>query len=44
MAFRQAAASACPKGMPKCSPVLLEPIMEVEIADSQRSHRPASTA
>jgi len=32
MAFRQAGRIAMVEGMPKCSPVLLEPIMEVEIA------------
>ncbi len=32
MAFRQAARIAMTDGMPKCSPVLLEPIMAVEIA------------
>ena len=32
MAFRQAGRIAMAEGMPKCSPVLLEPIMEVEIA------------
>ena len=32
MAFRQAGRIAMTEGMPKCSPVLLEPIMEVEIA------------
>ena len=32
MAFRQAGRIAMAKGMPKCNPVLLEPIMEVEIA------------
>ncbi|MCB1513260.1 MAG: elongation factor G [Hyphomicrobiaceae bacterium] len=31
MAFRQAARLAMSEGMPKCSPVLLEPIMAVEI-------------
>lgn len=31
MAFRQAARIAMAEGMPKCSPVLLEPIMAVEI-------------
>ncbi len=32
MAFRQAGRLAMSEGMPKCQPVLLEPIMEVEIA------------
>jgi elongation factor G len=32
MAFRQAGRIGMTEGMPKCSPVLLEPIMEVEIA------------
>jgi elongation factor G len=32
MAFRQAGRIGMQEGMPKCSPVLLEPIMEVEIA------------
>ena len=32
MAFRQAGRIAMAEGLPKCSPVLLEPIMEVEIA------------
>ena len=32
MAFRQAGRIAMTEGMPKCSPVLLEPIMAVEIA------------
>ena len=32
MAFRQAGRIGMAEGMPKCSPVLLEPIMEVEIA------------
>ncbi len=32
MAFRQAGRLAMSEGMPKCSPVLLEPIMRVEIA------------
>ena len=32
MAFRQAARIAMSEGMPKCQPVLLEPIMAVEIA------------
>jgi len=32
MAFRQAGRIAMQEGMPKCSPVLLEPIMHVEIA------------
>jgi elongation factor G len=32
MAFRQAGRLAMSEGMPKCSPVLLEPIMQVEIA------------
>jgi elongation factor G len=32
MAFRKAAALAMREGMPKCSPVLLEPIFEVKIA------------
>lgn len=32
MAFRQAARLALSDGMPKCSPVLLEPVMTVEIA------------
>lgn len=32
MAFRQAGRIAMAEGMPKCSPVLLEPVMEVEIA------------
>ena len=32
MAFRQAGRIAMTEGMPKCSPVLLEPVMEVEIA------------
>ncbi|HWB45469.1 MAG TPA: elongation factor G [Hyphomicrobiaceae bacterium] len=32
MAFRQAGRIAMADGVPKCSPVLLEPIMEVEIA------------
>ena len=32
MAFRQAGRIAMVEGMPKCAPVLLEPIMEVEIA------------
>lgn len=32
MAFRQAGRLAMSEGMPKCSPVLLEPIMAVEIA------------
>lgn len=32
MAFRQAGRLAMSEGMPKCSPVLLEPIMMVEIA------------
>jgi elongation factor G len=32
MAFRQAGRIAMAEGMPKCGPVLLEPIMEVEIA------------
>ncbi len=32
MAFRQAGRIAMSEGMPKCSPVLLEPIMAVEIA------------
>jgi elongation factor G len=32
MAFRQAGRIAMSEGMPKCSPVLLEPVMEVEIA------------
>jgi elongation factor G len=32
MAFRQAGRIAMAEGMPKCNPVLLEPIMEVEIA------------
>ena len=32
MAFRQAGRIAMSEGMPKCNPVLLEPIMEVEIA------------
>jgi len=32
MAFRQAGRVGMAEGMPKCSPVLLEPIMEVEIA------------
>ncbi|KAB2850415.1 MAG: elongation factor G [Hyphomicrobiaceae bacterium] len=31
MAFRQAGRLAMSEGMPKCSPVLLEPIMQVEI-------------
>jgi elongation factor G len=32
MAFRQAGRIAMAEGMPKCNPVLLEPIMEVEIS------------
>lgn len=32
MAFRQAGRIGMTEGMPKCSPVLLEPVMEVEIA------------
>jgi elongation factor G len=32
MAFRQAGRIGMAEGLPKCSPVLLEPIMEVEIA------------
>jgi elongation factor G len=32
MAFRQAGRIGMSEGMPKCSPVLLEPIMQVEIA------------
>jgi elongation factor G len=32
MAFRQAGRIAMAEGMPKCNPVLLEPVMEVEIA------------
>ncbi|MBV1695175.1 MAG: elongation factor G [Hyphomicrobiales bacterium] len=32
MAFRQAGRLAMSEGMPKCQPVLLEPIMELEIA------------
>jgi elongation factor G len=32
MAFRQAGRIAMSEGMPKCNPVLLEPVMEVEIA------------
>ncbi len=32
MAFRQAARIGMSEGMPKCSPVLLEPIMAVEVA------------
>ena len=32
MAFRQAGRIGMSEGMPKCNPVLLEPIMEVEIA------------
>ena len=36
MAFRQAGRIGMAEGMPKCSPVLLEPIMEVEIADPDR--------
>jgi elongation factor G len=32
MAFRQAGRLAMSEGMPKCNPVLLEPIMAVEIA------------
>jgi elongation factor G len=32
MAFRQAGRIAMAEGIPKCNPVLLEPIMEVEIA------------
>ena len=32
MAFRQAARIAMQEGMPDCSPVLLEPVMAVEIA------------
>ena len=32
MAFRQAGRLAMSEGMPKCSPVLLEPVMVVEIA------------
>ena len=32
MAFRQAGRIAMAEGMPKCNPVLLEPIMEVDIA------------
>jgi elongation factor G len=32
MAFRQAGRLAMSEGMPKCNPVLLEPIMLVEIA------------
>jgi len=32
MAFRQAGRIAMSEGMPKCSPVLLEPVMAVEIA------------
>ncbi len=32
MAFRQAGRLAMSEGMPKCQPVLLEPVMEVEIA------------
>jgi elongation factor G len=32
MAFRQAGRIGMAEGMPKCSPVLLEPVMEVEIA------------
>ena len=32
MAFRQAGRLAMTEGMPKCSPVLLEPIMHVSIA------------
>ena len=32
MAFRQAGRIGMSEGMPKCSPVLLEPVMEVEIA------------
>ena len=32
MAFRQAGRIAMSEGLPQCSPVLLEPIMEVEIA------------
>ncbi len=32
MAFRKAAAMAMREGMPKCTPVLLEPIFEVKIA------------
>jgi elongation factor G len=32
MAFRQAGRIAMAEGLPKCSPVLLEPVMEVEIA------------
>src|SRR5262249_57617337 len=31
MAFRQAGRIGMAEGMPKCSPVLLEPILEVEI-------------
>jgi elongation factor G len=32
MAFRQAGRIAMAEGLPKCNPVLLEPVMEVEIA------------
>jgi elongation factor G len=32
MAFRQAARIGMTEGMPKCQPVLLEPIMAVEVA------------
>jgi elongation factor G len=32
MAFRQAGRIGMSEGLPKCSPVLLEPVMEVEIA------------
>jgi elongation factor G len=32
MAFRQAGRIAMSEGMPQCSPVLLEPVMAVEIA------------
>src|SRR5690606_41944778 len=32
MAFRQAGRIAMADGLPKCSPVLLEPVMQVEIA------------
>jgi elongation factor G len=32
MAFRQAGRLAMSEGMPKCQPVLLEPVMEVDIA------------
>ncbi len=35
MAFRQAGRLAMSEGMPKCNPVLLEPVMKVEIAVPQ---------